>query len=85
MGDGAERDRRWRTEFEAALGRTGDVVAALGAVRETDPLFGAQHVRAGSVVRDVLGLSIRQSHYVAGWLAGAVTDDVLREQVSPRP
>jgi len=82
--DRAGRDHIWRTEFESVLGQTGDIVAALSAVRASDPLFAAQHVRAAAVVREVLGLSIRQLHLVAGWLAGTVADDVLYRQVLAR-
>jgi hypothetical protein len=82
--DPAGRDRLWRAEFESVLGRTGDIVAALSAVRASDPMFAAQQVRAAAVVRDVLGLSIRQLHLVAGWLAGNIADDLLYEQVLAR-
>lgn len=60
---------------------SGDIVNILREARSVDSRFDSFHVRASLGVKKAFGLTMRQAHFVAGWLAGEVTDEELRAAV----
>lgn len=78
-----ERDQ-WLSQIREILAahEGEDVVAVLAALSSRIDGFRERHVLASSALRQVTGISLRQCHYVSGWLAGEVSDADLRDAVS---
>ncbi|GAA3188376.1 hypothetical protein ACFO1B_10555 [Dactylosporangium siamense] len=72
---------QWVTIFRDKFSESSDIVHILREARAEDPRMGIWYVRASLAAREVFGLSVRQSHFIAAWLVGEMTDEQLRDEV----
>jgi hypothetical protein len=71
----------WRADLRELAGSEPDIVRILVGMRDRYPSFGREPFRVMVALRDEFGLLPRQLNYVAGWFAGNVDDDELRQQI----
>ncbi|MFJ9708717.1 hypothetical protein [Streptomyces sp. NPDC101234] len=79
-----DRNADWERLLERVMAEGNqDVVDVLREARRRDPRLGTFQMRAALCAKKVFALTMRQTHAVAGWFAGEVTDEELRASVSP--
>jgi hypothetical protein len=76
-----ESTNEWVEIFTHASIGTRDIVEILAKARTIDPRIGMLNVRASLCARKAFGLSMSQAHFIAGWLVGEVSDEMLRREV----
>lgn len=75
----------WRNELGALATEGHDIVSIMQIMSGRHDNFGKARFPTIVALRETFGISVIQSHAIAGWLEGNVSDVELREAVTIEP